>query len=718
MNERELSLKIKDYLNKGSLDFRFKFIDDFCDIADEKNKVYIEVKPDHFAPAQLLHAIARKGIKDAKYLGVADNIVVKLFSPPSFEKILAFATSFDPRLVFAPNQVDKPELNEQAEKILGEPDKIIKLEFSTSQYLFINRDNINSIKLTIDKYRMELDHLVNWLDGVGEGDSIKVNKDGWLVNIDKPDIFTNESTEEKKKRELSEFGGSRRPKHIAIKPNDTSWFESLRVRHEDLADVLHEVDRFLTRKKRREHGVFWTEEEIGDKLADELLKLTKPDYIVEPCVGGGSLIKNIVPHIKGSMNDISGSHIENCKKIFDGYDWEFTTLDVVNTMTSDLIKNWKVPTGKKLLLYTNPPFGTTSTGRLVSKKGEMNGKPSRKQSSTQNGQKYPPVLAKYGKGDLFLPIVGRLIEIAKTHKNCWLAFFSPFGLFCGRKRYVHLLSALLKDFKFLRGYVFAGNYFHDINKTLPIAFSVWKYAPNTNARLLDLDFEFVDKNGNNKNILFKKMPLLKDGWRYRDGNKYVKHKTKGAIGVPRCERFNTPNMKLFGTDVKEGSGAELSPDNLKSNEVLVPNVPSELIYGLWSVAVGKHVFGTSLSTSQHPIYFEQAYVHLPDFGKKETIEILAYSALHALIKNYAEDKIGFFGTNKVFRFGGENLTKGIEYLFSLCKDCPVYEGHTIGEVFELIRQSKVDITKCRKGMKDEVSKRLDKIGYWDYVPIP
>jgi hypothetical protein len=39
------------------------------------------------------------------------------------------------------------------------------------------------------------------------------------------------------------------------------------------------------------------------------------------------------------------------------------------------------------------------------------------------------------------------------------------------------------------------------------------------------------------------------------------------------------------------------------------------------------------------------------------------------------------------------------------------------EVFEQIKQSKVDVTKCI-GMKEEVSKRLDKIGYWDYVPIP
>lgn len=710
MDEKELSLKIKDYLNRGSLDFRFKFIDDFCDIADEKNKVYIEVKPDHFAPAQLLHAIARKGIKDAKYLGVADNIVVKLFSPPSFEKILAFATSFDPRLVFAPNQVDKPELNEQAEKILGEPDKIIKLEFSTSQYLFINKDNINSIKSMTDKYRIELDLLVNWLDGVGEVETIKVNRDGWLVNIDKPDIFTNEGADEKKERELTEFGGSRRPKHIAIKSNDVSWFESLRVRHEDLVDILHEVDRFLSRKKRRERGVFWTEEEIGNKVADEILKLTKPDYVVEPCVGGGSLIKNIVPHIKGAMNDISSSHIENCKKIFDGYDWKFTTLDVVNTMTNVLIKNWKVPVGKRLLLYTNPPFGTTSTNILVSKKREMNGKLSRKQSSTVSGQEYPRVLEKYGKGDLFLPIVGRLIEIAKAHKTCCVAFFSPFGLFCGRKRYMKLLTALLRDFNFLKGYVFAGNYFHDINKTLVVAFTVWEYVPNANVTHLDLNFEFVDKNGSSKYIQLKKVRLLKDGWNYNEGV------DGDEIGASRSDTFNNPNMKILKLAL-HNAGSQMIPENVKK-PLGISGIPDELAYGLWSVSVGLGAFGTSLSSPTHPLYMRDAYVHLPDFGKKEAIEILAYSALYALIRNYAEDKIGFFGTNRVFRFGGESLTKGVEHLFSLCKDCPVYDGHTIGEVFELIRQSKVDITKCRKGIKDEVSKRLDQIGYWDYVPIP
>jgi hypothetical protein len=150
----------------------------------------------------------------------------------------------------------------------------------------------------------------------------------------------------------------------------------------------------------------------------------------------------------------------------------------------------------------------------------------------------------------------------------------------------------------------------------------------------------------------------------------------------------------------------------------IPHLPDELVYGLWSVSTGAKVFWTSLSNMLHPIYFDNAYVHLPDFSQREAVEILAYSALHAVLRNYAKDRIGFFGTNKVFRFGGERLTKGVQSLFKDCKNCVVYEEYTIGDVLEMIKNSKVDFAKCTKGIKEEVSKRQKAIGYWDFVPIP
>lgn len=723
MDETKLSKKITDYLNnlnRASIGTHFEFIDSFCDVVDDRSKVYIEVKPDHFAPAQILHAIAKEGIKDARYLGVADAYEVRLYAPPPYDKIRAFAQDFDPKFVFTASQADKPELNAQAEKLLGDPEQVIQLKFSSSRYLFIDKENMNDVREVTDRYKIRLDLLVDWLDGVGEKDSIKVNTEGWLVDMDKGRRFTNEYSLEQEGKEITEWpekigSGFRRPKHTPIKPTDKPWFESLRIKHEDLAKVLHEVDRLLSRQKRREAGVFWTEAEISDVVAGEILKLTKPDYVVEPCVGGGSLVKNIVPFVKGAMNDINIRHVEYCKKIYDGYHWKFTTLDVVRKETRELVDAWDVPKGKTLLLYTNPPFGTSSTGQIVSKKDEMEGKPSRQQTIY-----YPPVLLGYGKGDLFLPIIGRLIEIAKVQKTCYLAFYSPFGLFCGRKRYLKLFNALMKDFRFLRGHVFAGHNFHDINKTLPIALSIWKYSQNTATQHCDLVFDFLDKKGETKTLHFKELPLLKDGWRYRDGSKYVKIKTNDSISAPRCDRFNAPNVKSIGVDLKQGSGAEISTDNLKLERIVldVPNVPSELVYGLWSVSVGKHAFGTSLSVSLHPIYFEQAYVHLPNFDRKKALEILTYAVLETLLKNYAEDRIGFFGTNRVFRFGNEELTKGVLHLINLCKDAPTYDGNTIGSTFELFKQEKVDATKLRQSLKEEVSKRLDALGYWDFIPIP
>lgn len=708
--EKSLSIRVKGYLNRKFLEYHFEFIDSFVDLADSKNRIFIEVKPDygHFASAQLLHAIAKEGIKDSKYLGVTDGKILKLYNPPPFDVILSFVKSFDPQLTYSSSASNKSDLNLKADQLLSSPEKVIKILLSEEPFTYLTKEDMKGIKDVLDKYRIKPDLLVNWLDGVGDKNSVRVNDDGWLINIERPDMFYNESEEEKEKSKSIDFRGVRKPKHIPIKPKDIDFFQSLRIKHEDLAEILHEVDRFLSRKKRRERGVFWTEGEIGDKVAPEILKITEPDFVIEPCVGGGSLIKEIAPAVSGVMNDISSNHIESCKKIFDGYDWKFTTLDVVANDTGSLIKEWDIQKGKIILLYTNPPFGTVATNRLVSKKSEMGDNVSRKQTIT-----YPLVLEKYGKGDLFLPIVGRLIEICKVHKDAELAFFSPFGLFCGKKRYSKLFNAVMKDFVFLKGYMFAGHGFHDINKTKPISLSIWKYSPNVNTKHLDLKFEFVDKTGENKTLQFKKMSLLKDGWKY---DRRDKDGITGELIVQHDESFDAPAPKVFHLNPKQG-GSEVIPSN-----VIIPlnilEIPDELVYSLWSVSVGARTFSTSLSNPLYPMYMDNAYVQLPDFTKKETIEILAYAALEVILKNYAENKIGFIGSNKVFKFGNERLTKGVEHLFDICKSAPTYNGYTVEDAFKLIKNGKVDVTKLRKSLISEVSKRLDAIGYWDFIPIP
>ena len=716
VDEKELSEKIADYLNTYFLnEFKFEFIDDFCDLEDATHRIYIEVKTDHFAPAQIVHALTKQKIKDAKFLGVTDGRILKLYKPPKFEKMLSFSTKYDPELRFSPSQVDKPNFNEEAESLLGEPEKIIELDLDSAKFIYITKKNLKKkIKPLLDKYGIETNLLAAWLDGVLEHDTLKVNGKGSLVNIETGSIFMNEHIDEGPIAELR-TNVPRPPKHKPIREKDIKFFESLRISHNDLQDILHEADRFLSTQRRRQRGVFWTESDIGDKLGTELLQLTGADYVVEPCVGGGSLIRMMASQVKGAMNDIDPIHVDNTKKVFDGYGWKATSLDIVTTQTSELLRAWEVPKNKTLLVYSNPPFGISSTNKLTSTMEELGENKSRQQKIA-----YSKELLKYGKGDQLIPIIGRFIEIAKVHQNCYLAFFSPLGLLCGRRRYEKLFSALSKDFEFIKGYVFAGNKFHDINKTLAISMTIWRYSPNTFTRNVDLSLEFLDKEGKSKTLKFKEMRLLKDGWRYRDGSRYVRAKSEDAIGVARCDRFNTPQPKVFSVDVAEGSGAEVSPENLKTDKVAlnIPSVPSELAFGLWSVSVGRRSYETSMSVILHPIYFEGSYVHLPDFSKKETLEILAYSALFSLVVNYAGDRIGFFGTNNVLRFGNQRLTNSVKYLLSMCKDCLVYKKQTIEQTLELIKINKLDRKEFYKGIRREVYKRLDAIGYWDYIPLP
>ena len=289
-----------------------------------------------------------------------------------------------------------------------------------------------------------------------------------------------------------------------------------------------------------------------------------------------------------------------------------------------------------LLIYSNPPFGSVSTNKLASKKGEMGESASRKQTI-----EYVPEFKKYGKGDTLLPLAGRYIELAKLHGNSFLAFFAPMGLFCERERYQKLFNALAKDFQYLKGYVFAGSSFHDVNKTKPIALTIGKYKLNAHTHNVDMKMEFLDKNGKNKTIFFEKMPLLKDGWLY---DRRDKRPVKNEIAVQHCETFNAPIPKVFHLELKKG-GSELIPENV-IRPLGVEELPDELFYGLWSVSVGAKTYGKSLSSSLHPIYFDNAYVHLPDFTRKETQEILAYAALYSRVYNYAEDRIGFIGPTK------------------------------------------------------------------------
>ena len=123
-------------------------------------------------------------------------------------------------------------------------------------------------------------------------------------------------------------------------------------------------------------------------------------------------------------------------------------------------------------------------------------------------------------------------------------------------------------------------------------------------------------------------------------------------------------------------------------------------------------------------HIDNAYTHLPDFSKKEVQEILVYAIIYSMIvemkNNYTKNRIGFFGPNRKFTFGGKALTEGAKHLINKYGDCTINKT-SIGEFYGWMKNIKnpEELDKnIRREIRDEISKRLEKVNYWDYIPLP
>jgi len=471
---------------------------------------------------------------------------------------------------------------------------------------------------------------------------------------------------------------------------------------------------------RRETGNFWSKKTVANIAYSYLSKIVNPTFIFEPFVGGGSLVHDFKDDCKGVVNDINKNAIQELKREWESSSWEFHHKDFLNTPIAEIFNEWGLPQRdeiKRFLVYSNPPFGTSSTLNLVSTKEEIEQMKKRKVKSRSTSITYGAdereskyIGDAYGRGDLCLPSIGRMIEVIKFKGKGYLAFFSPFGVLLGRRRYQKLLFQLLKDFEFIYGEVFTGDMFQSVTKKKPISFSIWKYNKGCNTSHTNLLFMYEGKE-----FQTKYLPLLKEGWRYRDGKLHVEEEEddKDYLDVFRSGFFNTPYPQIFGQHIKDGSGARVSQVNVKK-KLNLEGMSDSLVYGLWSTVVGGRAI------VPHPIMFDNCAVHLPDFTKDETKEILAYAVLSTILtelkNNYTSDKIGFKGPRSELKFGGEELTKNTNYLMEKYGHCRVGRSNIKKTIGKLKDKGEIN-NNTKSHIREEITQRLEGIHYWKYLPI-
>ena len=453
---------------------------------------------------------------------------------------------------------------------------------------------------------------------------------------------------------------------------------------------------------KRSLGEFFTSNSVSNYVGSKILSIIKPNLLIEPFAGEGSLIGPFIElGIRCVINELNEKNFAALQHKFERKNVSVYNKDFIACELPYLRKEWiEKDTNKIFLFYTNPPFGTSSTNKLASKKFEYKDKKSRNIKINYSG------LEQYGKGDLLLPAIGKMIEFIKGIGSGYLAFYSPLGLFCKRKRYNKLLQALLKDFTFLWGEIFSGDKFFNVNKKKPIVVSVWQYIKNENTSISSMKFYY-----DTKLIPLKQVPLLKDYWRYD-----TRKRLYGEIAVQGNDRFNVMAPKLFHLKVEKG-GSELVPENLLKL-LDVGYIPDELAIGLWSVTVGHR----SLTT--YPIYMDNAYVHIPDFSNKEVKKILTMALISVLISeklnNYTNGKIRIDEKSGECYFGNQRLTEGARFLLKTYDSLRIKDV-AVPEILNQLRSKDFIIDNSRywrKILREEIENLLYEIAYWDFIPLP
>jgi hypothetical protein len=677
LHEVELYREFIKKLNK--LGFQFEDTSKkkgYSDLIDAINRIIVEVKLGkdvaEDGASQILYGMAREKLENFLYVGLADSELFHVFKSPEYGDILTFATELDENLEEAPSKFTGKKIAE-AMVVLGEPiwqgfwkdttDDISKILNSDAKIPFI-AENLFALHRIFGLYKIKTTDIISAFTDT-DILSIKITKNRIIIAKVWGDPV------------VIKYKGKMKLTHKWI-------FERLRIPNlKAVLELRQTTDRLQTDEKRANRGAYYTEQLLSIEMGNKVLKYVKPDFIIEPYAGAGSLL---IPFLtkgykNGWVNDYDEGAAGMLSSDYGTYGYTVTCVDMIDLPIEEALKI--IGDVKEPLFITNPPFSSTSGSKIKIEYGEFGDV--------------------YGRGNQIYPTIGKIIEIIKKLGCGYLAFFSPMGIFCERKSHMKILNGILNNFEFVYGSIWSGIHFNDVRKEIPVAFTIWKFGGSTELETIQFECENYGLLG------FKRYMLLKDGWKYLN-----LRPIRNEIVIGRNDYFNCPQIKVFGNSIK--NGAEVIQENVKQ-KLNIDDIPDELVYALWASIVGQKSLGRS-SADGFPLYTATAYVHLPDFNRIETKEILAYSLIYAFVApDYTEGKIGFIGPRKIMKFGdSQRLNDGARYLFETYGNLSVGE-QTIIEVLEAIKKDERK-DDWRVNIIKEISQRLDAIGYWNYIPLP
>lgn len=266
----------------------------------------------------------------------------------------------------------------------------------------------------------------------------------------------------------------------------------LTVKEED--DLKEIGDRLIEDQTRRIKGDFWTPTFWANRADQMFQEAFGQDYkssaIVWDCASGAS---NLTRDFSYSSLFVSTYHEaeismgqEYNPEAISKFQYDFLNDDVGKTVDNTPDPNdWKMPnqlfnalkqaskTGKRVIFYTNPPYGTAGDNNKVGKSKENISNSAVNLYMKQN---------KYGRSSqqLYAQFFTRVMLLTEAFhlQNVAIGFFTKVRQFAGGSFWKQFNQKFFSRFKFVKGNMISSGEFKDTKDVWTVTFSIYQQRPS------------------------------------------------------------------------------------------------------------------------------------------------------------------------------------------------------------------------------------------------